>query len=143
MKNLTLPNSEPTYPSDHQIQTPLPDHSPLTPKPQASMKSLKASTMGKLRDSWSFDLTRKLINLRLGKYRHEFSKFSSNDNQITSVWEQISVDLGRQHTGQKAGKEFRDIMSQYTSKKQAENRSGGGFSWIYMLIFDAHTGEEL
>ena len=72
-------------PPDNPIQPPLPDHSPLTPKPQSSMKSQKAPTVGKLRYSWSFDITRKLINLRLGKYRHEFSKFSSNDNQRTSV----------------------------------------------------------
>ena len=54
------------------------------------------------------------------------------------------MDLGGQHTGQKAWKKFRDMMSQYTSKKQPENRSGGGASsWIYMPIFDAHTGGEL
>ena len=34
-------------------------------------------------------------------------------------------------------------MSQYTSKKHVENRSGGGASsWIYMPIFGAHTREE-
>ena len=137
-------SSEPIYPSDNPIQPPLPDHSSLTPKPQPSIKSQKPPTVGKLRDSWSFDLTRKLINLQLGKCRHEFSKFSSNDNQRTSVWEQISVDLGSQHTGQKAGKKFREMMSQYTSKKQAGNRSGeGASSWIYIPIFDADTGGEL
>ena len=44
-------NSEPAYPSDNPIQTPLLDYSPLTPKPQPSMSSQKAPTKGKLRDT--------------------------------------------------------------------------------------------
>ena len=120
-----------------------PDQQPLTPAPPFP-KINHSMVKGKLLDPWSYDLTCKLINLRLGKYRREFMKFSPNDRERSSVWDQINSDLGNPYNGKKVAKKFRDMHSQYTTKKQKENRSGGeGSTWIYMQVFDAHTGGEL
>ena len=91
--------------------------------------------------SWNFDLTSKLITLRLTKYRADFENCGTHNRDRNKVWMLITEELGVSIKAGDVSKKYRDLYSQYNTKKAIENRSGeGSCPWLYMPVFDAHTG---
>ena len=96
----------------------------------------KATSRTKTRTSvWDFDLTVKLVQLRLGEFDSSFKACGSNVNDRTRSWEDISWFLGIGIKSSEVAKKFRDLNGQYTTKKIIENRSGSGsVNWFHMHV---------
>ena len=92
---------------------------------------------------WTNAQTMELIELQNTRFRAIFLLNEKNCSKKTKLWGQIGTILGVEHSSEKIGHKYRDLLSKFNTKKSIENRSGeGSVKWKYMDIFERHLGKD-